>query len=149
MAKLNISQAAEAVGRSRPIIYKKIKQGELTAEIGTDGNKLIDTAELIRVFGEIGTQATPSKSVNGLRRNTPDVTEALQQQIKRLEAENERLLEQIKDDRQSTKQTVEDLRNERDQWRKQAQTLLLTQGEKQPEKLTTIWQWLGIRSKTA
>jgi len=53
MAKVNISQAARLVGKSRTTIHRKINKGELSIQGG-----LIDTSELIRTFGEL---VTPSE----------------------------------------------------------------------------------------
>ena len=64
MPKINISQAAKMTGKTRTTIYKKIKSGELSAELGNDGNRLIDTAELLRVFGDLVTPDTVSMDVH-------------------------------------------------------------------------------------
>ena len=144
MPKLNISEAARAAGVSRPVIYKKIKNGELTSEPGEQGGKLIDTAELIRVFGELATPGEVSTPVNNLQEITHDITGVLQHQIQRLEEENGRLQAQIDTDRQQHEQTVEDLRQDRDAWRSQAekQTLLLTQAQDQQAPRPTFWKRL-------
>ena len=52
MAKVNISEAARMVGKSRSHLYEKyINTGAMTVETDRDGRKVIDTSELIRVFG--------------------------------------------------------------------------------------------------
>ncbi len=134
MSKLNISQAAKAVGKSRPIIYKKIKNGELSIEEGAEGEKLIDTSELIRVFGELVTPGTVSNDVNDLQDNTPADPAGLHQKIHYLEMENERLREEIERERKEKSTLLDDLRLDRDEWRKQAQTLLLTAAKDDTEK---------------
>ena len=53
MAKLNISAAARAVGKDRGTIQRYIKSGKLSATKNTAGYSEVDTAELIRVFGEL------------------------------------------------------------------------------------------------
>lgn len=52
MAQVNISQAAKLVGKSRTTIHRKINKGELSIS-----NGLIDTSELIRVFGELKSES--------------------------------------------------------------------------------------------
>ena len=65
MSKLNISQAARITGKSRTTIHRKLKNGTLSAQGG-----LIDTSDLIRVFGAFpnegeqnGTRSTDTKRV--------------------------------------------------------------------------------------
>ncbi|WP_335919109.1 hypothetical protein [Shewanella algae] len=60
MAKLNLSQAALSVGKSRVTLWRHIKSGKLSAERDRDGNPLVDTSELLRVYGELKSIATPS-----------------------------------------------------------------------------------------
>jgi hypothetical protein len=52
MAKVNISQAAKLVGKSRTTVHRKLKAGELSIS-----NGLVDTSELIRVFGQLISQS--------------------------------------------------------------------------------------------
>ncbi|ARU59615.1 hypothetical protein A4U49_00020 (plasmid) [Acidithiobacillus ferrivorans] len=54
MAKVNISEAARLVGKSRSHLYEKyINTGAITVETDREGRKVIDTSELIRVFGDL------------------------------------------------------------------------------------------------
>lgn len=53
MALLNISAAARAVSKDRGTIQRYIKQGKISTTKDTAGKVLIDTAELLRVFGEL------------------------------------------------------------------------------------------------
>lgn len=53
MALFNIASAARAVGISRNTLYKKIKKGVISATQDRQGNRVIDSGELIRVFGEL------------------------------------------------------------------------------------------------
>ena len=54
MTLLSTSAAARVAGVSRTTIYDKVQSGELTR----NADKQIDTAELIRVFGELKGAAT-------------------------------------------------------------------------------------------
>ena len=54
MAKVNISEAARMAGKSRSHLYEKyINTGVITVESDRDGRKVIDTSELLRVFGTL------------------------------------------------------------------------------------------------
>ena len=54
MAKVSISEAARLAGISRQHLYKKwISPGLLTVEKDGEAPPLIDTSELLRVFGEL------------------------------------------------------------------------------------------------
>ncbi|MDE4632685.1 helix-turn-helix domain-containing protein, partial [Klebsiella pneumoniae] len=56
MARVSISEAARLASVSRPTIYKLLKSGELsyTSSVKLGKSiKLIDTAELMRVFGAL------------------------------------------------------------------------------------------------
>ncbi|MFN9773270.1 MAG: helix-turn-helix domain-containing protein [Burkholderiales bacterium] len=55
MALLPLRQAAEAVGVSRQTLYRYVKEGRISATVGHDGQKQVDTAELLRVFGKLDT----------------------------------------------------------------------------------------------
>jgi hypothetical protein len=53
MAKHSISKAAELVGISRSSMYRYwIHKGKIAIETDKNGNKCVDTSELIRVFGD-------------------------------------------------------------------------------------------------
>ena len=52
MPRLTVNQAARAGYAGRATIYRKIKTGALPAELGDNGQAVIDTADLERVFGE-------------------------------------------------------------------------------------------------
>jgi hypothetical protein len=137
MPKINISQAAKITGKTRTTIYKKIKSGELSAALGSDGNRLIDTAELLRVFGDLVTPDAVSMDVHGIQQETPQVTPLLERQISLLEAENKRLHEQIEADRREKERLLGLL---------EKQTLLLTHTQQEPAPKTTFWQRMfGLR----
>lgn len=61
MAKVNLSKAAVLVGKNRTTIWRHVKVGKVSVERDRDGNPLIDTSELIRVYGELKPIATPSQ----------------------------------------------------------------------------------------
>jgi excisionase family DNA binding protein len=54
VAELTLAQAARQVGVSRATIYRAVKEGRLSAIVRPhDGQKVVDTAELIRAFGSL------------------------------------------------------------------------------------------------
>ncbi len=53
MSKVSISEASRLTNKTRKTIYKYIQDGLLTVSMDTQGKKVIDISELIRIFGEI------------------------------------------------------------------------------------------------
>jgi hypothetical protein len=53
MALLTVGKAAELVGKTRQALYRKIKVGELSVSVGHDNVQVVDTSELLRVFGTL------------------------------------------------------------------------------------------------
>ena len=54
MPKLSISESARRAGVARSTLYEYyIKPGKISVEVDGRGNKVIDVAELLRVFGEL------------------------------------------------------------------------------------------------
>ena len=88
MAKVNISQAARLTGKSRTTIHRKLNSGELSIQGG-----LIDTSDLIRVFGALVSESEQSST--GTHRtkrvNTEQVTVQQQVQLEVLQAKFEGL----------------------------------------------------------
>ena len=91
MAKLTALQASRSGWPSRQTIYRKVRSGELSAEI-ENGRTLIDTSELVRVFGE------PVSRVPV--RETAQSDGVLQAQIDLLQAELTRLRADLEFERQ-------------------------------------------------
>lgn len=81
MSSVNITDAARLVGVSEKTIRRKIAAGEVSAQVTGQGGqirKLIDTSELLRVFGSLSGQV--SKPVQGqspvLSTHSPDMSNA-------------------------------------------------------------------------
>lgn len=85
MASVNISQAARLVGKSRPTIHKRIKEGALSINDGK-----IETSDLIRVFGELLTN-DPAPVTRKKASVDNGVDSRLQVLQAKLDAANERL----------------------------------------------------------
>ena len=60
MAELTLREAAIKVGVSRQTVYRMVKTGKLSATLRFDGQKVVDTTELLRVFGRL-TPATVTR----------------------------------------------------------------------------------------
>ena len=52
MGKITVHQAAKQGWPTRPTLYRAVKNGRLSAEKDGSGRTVLDTAELVRVFGE-------------------------------------------------------------------------------------------------
>lgn len=113
MAKLNISKAARVAGVARITIQRKIKSSQLKCETTGDGKKLIDTTELLRVFGELkDTGDTPvavQQRSEKLQQDTPVAVQLLQDKMTLLEQQ----VTDLKKDKEDLKVVVEQERGER------------------------------------
>lgn len=56
MSKIRISEAEQMTGKSRTTIYRDIDNGRVSAEVDEQGVKVIDVAELQRVYGNLTRQ---------------------------------------------------------------------------------------------
>ena len=64
MALLNLTAASRAVGVNRSTIARALKAGRLSATTNEEGERCIDTAELMRVFGTLKTDAQGDAPAN-------------------------------------------------------------------------------------
>ena len=53
MTQLTIAAAAPLVGKDRKTLYRMIKEGKLSVTVSPEGQKMVETSELLRVFGEL------------------------------------------------------------------------------------------------
>ena len=99
MARVSISEAARLVKVSRPTIYKMINSGKLSYTSVVKhgkGIKVIDTSELIRVFGSLdGVTDTVKIDAKSTEVNNHGLHD-LQHRIALLEAENDGLKGAVK-----------------------------------------------------
>lgn len=109
MALLNISQAAKAAGKDRNTIKRYMKDGRLSSSKDASGNVVIDTAELVRVFGALesdGTTSAPaaapaeSPESTGLHQLT---IETLVQQLKAAQDREEWLKRQLEEEKERSR----------------------------------------------
>jgi chromosome segregation ATPase len=165
MAKVSISKAAELAGISRKHLYEKyINQGLISVSRENEAKPVIDTAEILRVFGRLhsdknsgNNQPDPENSMlhNKVTGVTPEIYE-LRTQIASLTAKYEgagNLIQELKDqlDRERNRLSLAEQRalsaeNQvkgllEDHRKKEADTQRLATLERQQEELLTRLQY--------
>lgn len=94
-----MSQAAKQWGVTRQTLHRAIREGKLSASQGPRGIRTVETAEMIRVYGEPPTPVPVTLQADGDRRLQPVSTGdkevlivTLREQLERAHAEKDRLL---------------------------------------------------------
>lgn len=110
MAKLNITQAAHAVGKHRSTLQRHIKDGTLSVEKDGTGNPVIDVAELQRVYGhvEIATDATPTQMRQMQQSDAPQNNSeirVLEVKLEALERERDAARREVQEERDRHSET--------------------------------------------
>lgn len=96
MACHNVSEAATLAGVTRRTIYRYIKQGKLSASVAHDGKSVIDTSELLRVFGSLS-QPNVLESPTGSQEKQPEYVTQLLAEMSQMRSEIERLTIKVDD----------------------------------------------------
>ncbi len=78
MAKLNITEAAKAVKKSRTTLHKHIKEGKISVTLDKKKFPLIDTSELIRYYGDICSVNSSNEQSTGLKLTVKKIPEHVQ-----------------------------------------------------------------------
>lgn len=112
MALVSVSQAARLAGISRQHLYRKyIKTGEISVQRDDKGDPMIDTSELLRVFGKL--EGDSGVDDNMLQNATQEKTSVdsvlltdLQAKLQVLEAEKRSLIQRLED----KEKNLEDMR---------------------------------------
>lgn len=90
MTVISISEAARTWRIARSTLQRALQEGRLSATVRADGSKGIDTAELLRVFGEAPV-ALQERGKSEVERATPSAADAtiatLQAQVDSLQAQ--------------------------------------------------------------
>jgi excisionase family DNA binding protein len=123
-----LKEAAEAVGLTKPAIFKAIKKGSISANKDERGQWIIDPAELHRIYKPIN--QTENRIVSSLREETAIDRQSLRAENDNLRAERER-------ERSQLQETIADLRYRLDQSeaeRREAQGKLTALLTYQPEQ---------------
>ena len=83
MALLNLTAAAQAAGVNRSTVARALKNGRLSATNNEMGERCIDTAELMRVFGPLKTDAQANAHPLSMQAIGVDaLVEVLQEQLR-------------------------------------------------------------------
>lgn len=96
MALLNLTAASRAVGVNRSTIVRALKSGRLSATTSDGGERCIDTAELMRVFGALkgdayaGAQVAPTHATGDTHLIAQDQSILLKVLQEQLRQANER-----------------------------------------------------------
>ena len=61
MAWHSVKEAVILTNKSRRTLYRYMAEGRLSYRIGDDGDRQLETSELIRVFGSINQSGTEKK----------------------------------------------------------------------------------------
>jgi DNA-binding transcriptional MerR regulator len=130
---LSMGQAAKAAGITKATLARYIKSGKVSAEKQLDGSYHIDASELDRI------KAIRAALPVDTSTNTSDVKQSDTLHDTGVSQREYHLMGQLL---QEKERLIAELQTERDAWRSQAQTLLLTAGAKQePEKPRPWWYW--------
>ena len=114
--KYTLKEASEKIGMTKSGVLKSIRKGRLSAEKDDKGRWKIDASELQRVYSEEIQliESSNNKSTIG-NSQLPSYINQLEVEIKYLKEQN-----------RTTTERIVELREEKNDWKKQAQTLLLT-----------------------
>ncbi len=127
MAKLNLTQAAKAAGIARGTLYKHIDEGKISCQLDDKGKRVIDTSELMRVYGQINQPETDderseeSPIEHKETQEETDVVQVLRERIGGLEKQ----VEDLRQDKEASNKRESELLD----ILKQQQTLLLPPGD--------------------
>ena len=129
---LSAKQAAEQVGMTKQAIINAIKDGRISADKNNKGQWQIDPSELFRVFDPVKSLDTLdiNNTLQTRRHLTPEIDTSLHLKNKELELELSAARKEIK----ILETRNEELQTERNDWKTQAQTLLLNPPQKLTEK---------------
>jgi hypothetical protein len=134
-----LGEAAKATGKSKAAISRAIKTHKLSAQRQEDGSFKIDPAELHRVYPPVAAEQDNQRSptVASATVVNPDATGEIRELRAKLDAATERLAEK--------EALIAELRDDRNQWRTQAQTLLLTDQRAGESPKRRSWWRFGNR----
>ncbi|HHF9085632.1 TPA: helix-turn-helix domain-containing protein [Escherichia coli] len=83
MASHSVTEAAKLAGVTRRTIYRHIKAGKLSASVTGGDNTVIETSELLRVYGVLS-QPEPEKVSTGSQENQPEYVTLLLAEMSQL-----------------------------------------------------------------
>lgn len=95
MAVVSISEAARLTGKSRKTIQRYVADGRISMSQHVAGRSGIDTAELVRVFGELSRPAPALSHATESQADASNVSLDVAATLAQLQAENALLKAQI------------------------------------------------------
>ncbi len=122
MPQVGLKRASELTGKAQSTIHRAMKAGKLSATQNESGARLFDVAELERVFGLLPQPPPERNADTQLRGNGIELAE-LRAEAAIAHARVTMLEERLRD----AHGRIDELRAERDEWRRQAQSLLTDQ----------------------
>lgn len=131
MAKISISEAARLTGKSRTTLHRFIKTGELSTCSGERNAKMLDTSELLRVFGSFS--GTPSEHV---------VEQVTEQRVTALQVDTEQVIAPLKQEIEHLKNLVQ-AQESHIASLKQAMLLIEDRSERTAQPDSPWWKFWG------
>jgi Ca2+-binding EF-hand superfamily protein len=110
MPLLSISAAARAVKKNRGTIHNYLKNGRLSSVMDGDGHAKIDTAELLRVFGELSTDGSVDAGVEkafistGNQQSGDMLVEVLKEQLNAALEREKKLIDMLEQEQQARRE---------------------------------------------
>lgn len=104
MTLLSTDNAARVAGISRRSIQRAIKEGRLSATTDGDGNRVIDTSELIRVYGELRRVADEPATMTRSVATEATLIAVLQNQLQHTQDQLEQVMRQAHEREQQAQQ---------------------------------------------
>ncbi|MEM9887287.1 MAG: hypothetical protein AAF849_15445 [Bacteroidota bacterium] len=144
MSKVSVRKAAQLTGMSRETINTATNDGTISCSLNERGHKVIDIAELQRVYPIVRTMQEIEKSENVKSRQNLAVSSQselekelamLRERAAHLNTQNEMLVSERRRERSQLESEIENLREtlERSQQQQKQTMLLLTDQRKQEE----------------
>src|SRR5215217_7448198 len=125
-----LGEAANAAGKAKSTIFKACKDGLISFARDDRGRFLIEPAELHRVFPLVSVERSPDLPAEQPRTGEETLKTAIERDFLKREVEQLRTL-------------LDDMKSERDEWRRQAQTLALTDQTKAEPARRSWWRRLA------
>jgi predicted site-specific integrase-resolvase len=126
MALLSLTQAAAAVGKNRVTLHRYIKSGKLSCEKSAAGKVVIDTSELIRVFGDLKNSETTKQ--NDTKQSNDDLLQQLHDATEHIKW----LMEKLDEERARSRKLEEEKEKEREHSREIEKLMLGGGAQKKP-----------------
>jgi hypothetical protein len=147
MTLLSTNDAASVAGISRRSIQRAIKEGRLSATTDGDGNRVIDTSELIRVYGELRRVADEPATMTHSVATEVTLIAVLQNQLQHVQDQLEQVMRQAYEREQQAQQEKTHLLallEAEQQARRELETKLLPAPRPAPTGKVRVWILLAV-----